>query len=182
MQPTSQKLDVIDSCLQKMLDCFPQKGRLTVQEIDDWHRDLSPFSAEAINFAFDSHRRNALFFPVAGQILDLCISYDPPDQRSTVTCDAACKAQHFKGYQWSDIRYLWKRVVGEEPFHFNNTNPRISKVLVQARALAGEYARSVVIERSRGAPAVIDWNYMLDELDRARGAAPEFRKHGESIF
>lgn len=103
--PTSQKLDAVLKWLQKMLDAFPQKGKVTQEEIEDWCRDLTPFSLQAIDFAFESHRRNALFFPLYGQILDLCISYDPPEQqvRSTANCDAICKARHGKGYGWRDM-------------------------------------------------------------------------------
>lgn len=112
MRPTSQKLDGIDSWLQKMLDRFPQKGQLTTSEIEDWHRDLAVFSLEAINFAFEKHRTNALFFPLAGQILDLCISYDPPENRvkSTAHCDAICKARHGKGYNGNDMLWMFGKM------------------------------------------------------------------------
>jgi len=109
MLPSSQKLDAIDNCLQKMLDAFPQKGRLTPEEVQDWHRDLTPFSLQAIEFAFDSHRRNAIFFPLYGQILDLCISFDGTNiPKNTTNCDAICKARHGKGYSEVDIKYLWE--------------------------------------------------------------------------
>jgi hypothetical protein len=108
--PTSQKLDVIDSWLQKMLDRFPQKGQISTSEIDDWHHDLGPFSVAAIDFAFESHRRNALFFPMTAQVLDLCISFDPPEQKPTSTCDAICKARHWKGYGWKDMYWMYERM------------------------------------------------------------------------
>lgn len=177
MQPTSQKLDAIDSWLRKMLDAFPQKGTITTEEIDDWQRDLTPFSVEAINFAFDTHRRNALFFPVYGQILDLCISHEPPEQRNTVTCDAACKAKHWTGYGWHDFLYLWKRMGGEQPLHFANKNPRLTPLLIQARALAGDKADSVVIARERASADVVKWRQLFDQLDALRSkGAPEWRR------
>jgi len=111
MQPTSQKLERIDSHLQKMLDYFPAKGELSPGEIQDWHRDLGDFSLEAIDFAFESHRRNAIFFPLPAQIIDLCISYDPPDPVvNTSRCDAICKARHGKGYHWNDMYWLFEKM------------------------------------------------------------------------
>jgi hypothetical protein len=103
MRPTSEKLDKIDSWLQTMLDRFPQKGQISTEEIQDWHHDLSPFSLAAIDFSFESHRTNALFFPMVRQILDLCISYDPPAPINTLVCDATCRARHGKGYSWKDM-------------------------------------------------------------------------------
>ena len=104
MLQTSAKLDKIDACLQMMLDRFPSKGVLSPEEIQDWHKDLTPFSSEAIDYAFETHRRNAIFFPLAGQILDLCISYDPPQYKEFKRqCDAICRARHGKGYGTRDM-------------------------------------------------------------------------------
>lgn len=110
--PTSQKLDVIDKLLQKMLDAYPAKGRITTEEVQDWHKDLTPFSVAAIEFAFESHRRNAIFFPLYPQIIDLCISYDPPDQqvRTNANCDAICRARHGKGYNSNDMMWLFHKM------------------------------------------------------------------------
>ena len=120
--PPSAKLDVIDNWLRKMLDRFPAKGQLTTSEIEDWHRDLAPFSLEAIEWAFEKMRMG-LYFPMNGPVLDLCLSYEPPDTPnvvSTSTCDAICKARHWKGYGEPDMKELWKRMVrmiaaGENP-------------------------------------------------------------------
>lgn len=113
--PSSTKLDAINSWLAKMLDRFPQKGTITESEVVDWHHDLTPFSLEAIEYAFDAHRRNAIFFPMNAQILDLCISYDPPGTKvvSTARCDIVCKSRHGKGYGEEDMKRLWGYVERE---------------------------------------------------------------------
>lgn len=109
--PSSQKLDLIDSWLQKMLDRYPAKGQITESEVVDWHRDLTPFSLEAIDFAFDKMRLG-IFFPMNGPVIDLCISYQPPEQRvvSSVHCDATCRARHGKGYNEADMKWLFQRM------------------------------------------------------------------------
>lgn len=112
IRPTSQKLDLIDNWLQKMLDRFPAKGQITTSEIQDWHRDLAPYSEAAIDFAFDKMRMG-IFFPMNGQALDLCMSYDPPDAPTTVStarCDATCRARHGKGYNENDMKWLFRRM------------------------------------------------------------------------
>lgn len=107
MQPTSQKLDAIDSWLQKLLDAFPAKGQLTTEEITDWHKDLTPFSVDAIDYAFETHRRNAIFFPIYGQILDLCISFNPPNLPvGNPRCGTECKSRHGKGYHFNDFFWM----------------------------------------------------------------------------
>ena len=110
--PTSQKLDLISKWLQKMLDAFPSKGRITAEEISDWYRDLTPFSGQAIEYAFESHRRCGLFFPLYGQIINLCVSYSPPDQDviSTERCDSLCKLRHGRGYGGNDMMWMFKRM------------------------------------------------------------------------
>ena len=111
MLPTSEKLDLIDNWLQRMLDAFPAKGQLSVQEIGDWHKDLLPFSAGAIEYSFEAHRRCGMFFPQFGQILDLCISYDGQTvPRSTHKCDSECKSQHWKSYQWNDWFWMMRKL------------------------------------------------------------------------
>jgi|SRR5580765_412315 len=147
MQPTSQKLDVIDSWLQKMLDRFPAKGNLTTSEIEDWHRDLGAFSLDAIEFAFDKMRMG-LFFPLNKSVLDLCISYDPPEQKSTFKCDPDCKAHHGKGYHWNDFFWMMTKlrapcVVGPDG------NPRTERATeVQIEALLTECDK----KRPQGSP------------------------------
>jgi len=39
-----------------------------------------PFTLTAIDWAFDTHRRLGNFFPKFGNILDLCIAWEPPEQ------------------------------------------------------------------------------------------------------
>lgn len=147
--PTSQKQDAIDRLLQKMLDAFPAKGTITPDEIADWHRDLNPFSLEAIEFAFDSHRRNAIFFPIYGQIIDLCISYDPPGQqlRTTARCDDECKSRHHKGYSEVDVKHLWE--------------------LYEKRR---EMVQHPMTEE--------EIEILLCDLDKKRGSKPEWRRIG----
>lgn len=112
IQPTSRKLDKISEWLQKMLDRFPAKGQISTSEIEDWYRDLSPYSEAAIDFAFEKMRMG-LFFPMNGQVIDLCMSYEPPDAPnvvSTVRCDATCRARHGKGYNENDMKWLFRRM------------------------------------------------------------------------
>jgi hypothetical protein len=112
MMPSSQKQDAIDKWLQKMLNAFPAKGQITPEEINDWHKDLGNFSLEAIDFAFEKHRTIAIFFPIYGQIIDLCLSYDPPDVlvKTNARCDATCQARHGKGYNENDMKWLFRRM------------------------------------------------------------------------
>lgn len=108
---TSEKLDWIDNWLQRMLMEFPSKGDLETVEIQDWHKDLAPYTLEAIEFAFDTHRRNGNFFPIQADILPLCESMDPRRNvvANTSSCDAICKARHGKGYGWNDMIWLFKK-------------------------------------------------------------------------
>ena len=111
--PTSAKLDVIDNWLNKMLDRFPQKGQLTTSEIEDWHRDLGPFSLAAIEFAFE-HMRMGLYFPMNGPVIDLCLSYEPresPHAKSNSSCDAICRARHGKGYYDADMIWVFGKAM-----------------------------------------------------------------------
>jgi len=174
-QPQLLKAQEISSWLNKLLDVFPQKGTITSTEVADWQKDLLPFSEAAIDFAFEAHRRNGLFFPVPGQIIDLCISYDPPDQsKNTLGCSPECKRLHGTGYGPEDIEWLWARIVGERPFFFSNGNARMSRELVQARALAGKNSQTVVVERKHKLE-VLDYEKLLDELDASRGGPPSWR-------
>lgn len=176
MLPTSQKLDVIDRWLQKMLDVFPQKQRIETHEIEHWHQVLTPFSVDAIEFSFGKHQDLALFFPLYGQILDLCIAFSPPDvvKSSTEKCDAICRARHGKGYGEEDIKYLMHRIVGDKPFYFKNGNPRMVKELLQAQVLAGENSGKLIVFHAATAD-VRDIESLLAELDGARGGAPQWR-------
>lgn len=99
--------DRIDSLLKEHLTIFPSKGDVTVEEIEHWHRDLQPFPVQAIEWAFDCHRRNARFFPLYGEILDLCIAYAPTTGQSV--CDTECRRKHGKGYGSNDILWLLEK-------------------------------------------------------------------------
>ena len=157
MLPISRKLDVIDSWLQKMLDRFPQKGQLSTSEIEDWHRDLTPFSVEAIDFAFEKMRLG-IFFPMNGQVLDLCMAYEPPEApnvRSNSRCDKQCKERHGKGYHWNDFYWMMGKL-RMPAFVGPDGNPRKEKA-TEAEIQA-----------------------LLTECDNKRpGGAPEFRQSTE---
>jgi hypothetical protein len=177
MMPSSQRLDAIDNWLQKMLNAFPAKGTITPEEINDWHKDLANFSLEAIDFAFEKHRTNAIFFPLYGQIIDLCISYEPPEPPSTFT--RIPSEEYGKGYGQADILWLWNRAFGRQRNRFPNGNPIINKPLVQARAL-GNLPSSVGLKRDaiyiEHEHKVVDWDALMDELDIVRGDSPAWRK------
>jgi hypothetical protein len=97
----------IDSLLKEMLNIFPSKGEVTDAEIEHWHKDLQPFPIQGIEWAFDTHRRNGRFFPVYGEILDLCIAWEPSTGQSV--CTAECKRKHGKGYGSNDILWLLQK-------------------------------------------------------------------------
>lgn len=101
-QPLLNVSDAIDSILKEMQNIFPKE--LTDAEIEHWHRDLQPFPIPTIEWAFDAHRRNGRFFPVFGEILDLCIAYAPNNGQPI--CDSECKRRHGKGYGSNDILWL----------------------------------------------------------------------------
>ena len=103
--PPLSKLQRIDELLKIQRDTFPQK-ELTPEEIERWEKDLANYPLEAIEYAFDQHRRLAMFFPVPGQILELCESYSPPADESD-KCSSECQSRHGKGYGWVEIRKLW---------------------------------------------------------------------------
>ena len=102
--PPLSKLDRIGELLQIQLETFPQK-ELTPAEIARWEQDLSGFSLEAIEFAFDTHRQLAMFFPVPFQIIDICKTFVPP-KAFAQGCNAECRDRHGKGYGENDILYL----------------------------------------------------------------------------
>lgn len=105
--PPLSVLDRIDSLLKEHLSIFPSKPELTEAEIEHWHQDLGSFPMEAIEYAFDSWRRNARFFPVYADIVELCGAWRS-SQKSSSSCDDECKARHHRGYGWNDILKLWK--------------------------------------------------------------------------
>lgn len=143
---TSNKRDVINRALKVQLQTFPQK-ELFAEEIGNWERDLDPFPVEAIEWAFDNWRRNGRWFPVYGDILDLCIEYQPKEEpQYKPGCSKECLAQHGKGYNWNDIRWLYDRY-----FSIRDSLPR--------RPMTdGEI------------------NKLLDDLDKKRGKAPAWRQ------
>jgi hypothetical protein len=104
--PPLSKLEKITDLLKTQLETFPQK-ELSPEEIERWVKDLEPFEIVAIEAAFDAHRRNGLFFPVPGQILDLCIAWQP-EPKYKPGCSRECLARHGKGYNENDIAKLWK--------------------------------------------------------------------------
>jgi hypothetical protein len=110
--PSSAKLNVISNWLEKLLDRFPDKGKITESETEDWFHDLRPFSLEAVEFAFETWRRSGLFFPKNGQILDLCLSYQSPETSnarviSNSPCDENCRSHHGRGYFDSDMLWVY---------------------------------------------------------------------------
>lgn len=145
--PTSKKLDLIDQWLQKMLDAFPQKGTITTNEIEDWHRDLAPFSEQAIDYAFETHRRNAIFFPMYGQIIDCCIAFSPPGDYRLPSIEA--RAGYGKSYNMTDFYWMLIR-------------------------LNAPCAVGPTVSMRKQAPTAAEWNALLDACDMKRyGGAPE---------
>lgn len=104
--PPLSKLDRIAELLRIQVETFPQK-ELTPEEIARWEQDLSDYPLPAIEYAFDQHRRLAMFFPVPGQILDLCESYELKTEQEE-RCSRECKSRHGLGYGWVEMRKLWQ--------------------------------------------------------------------------
>ncbi len=105
--PPLSKQELIEDCLKIQLETFPQK-ELTPAEIVRWGQDLGHYSEEAIKFAFEEHRLLAMYFPVPGQIIDLCKTWIPA-QKYVPGCDADCRDRHGRGYGESDVLWLLKR-------------------------------------------------------------------------
>jgi hypothetical protein len=121
-QPLLNVSDAIDSILTEMLAIFKDKAEVTDAEIEHWHRDLQPFPIPTIEWAFDAHRRNGRFFPLYGEILDLCIAYAPTTGQSV--CDAECRKRHGKGYGANDILWLLER--------YNQKRAELNRPLTEA--------------------------------------------------
>jgi hypothetical protein len=109
VMPPLSVLEHVDSWLKKMLLAFPEKGELSELEIEDWHRDLGVFPQQAIDFAFETHRRNGRFFPRYADILDLCIGWEP-EAKYRPGCSRECLGRHGKGYAWNDMYWLFNRM------------------------------------------------------------------------
>jgi hypothetical protein len=103
------KHDRIRELLKTMLQTWPQK-ELFADEIGHWERDLEVFPIVAIEQAFDSWRRNGRWFPVYGDIIDLCIAYQP-EPTYKPGCSKACLARHGKGYSEVDVKKLYELYV-----------------------------------------------------------------------
>jgi hypothetical protein len=142
-------LDKLDSLLKEHLAIFQTKGELTEAEIEHWHRDLGVFPIPAIEYAFDCWRRNGRFFPVYGDILDLCIAWAPAEKTGYVKCDAECRERHHRGYNEVDIKTLYQLVV--------------AKVSAAERMPQNKLTKTEISE-------------LLDQLDAKRGSSPDWRK------
>jgi hypothetical protein len=104
--PPLSKLEKIRDLLKIQVETFPQKD-LTPAEVERWGQDLGGYAIEAIEYAFDTHRRLAMFFPVPADILELCKTWAPA-QESTHLCSDECRERHGRGYGWTDGMKLWK--------------------------------------------------------------------------
>jgi hypothetical protein len=148
--------DRIDSLLKEHLNIFPSKGELSPEEIEHWHRDLSPFPIAAIDWAFDNWRRNGRFFPVYGDILDQVVTWEPPASQSKYVpgCDAICKARHRRGY-------------GEAAMYGLHDITRLNE-LIRRKIESENRTREQLLTDS-------EIESLYDELDKLRGSKPEWR-------
>jgi hypothetical protein len=110
--PPLSKLQRIQELLKIQSETFPQK-ELSPDEIGRWETDLAGYAMEAIEYAFDTHRRLAMFFPVPGQIIELCRTYLPESETTTRSCEPECQERHGRGYGWNDVMKLWKLYNGK---------------------------------------------------------------------
>lgn len=126
----------IRECLKIQLQTFPQK-ELFEEEIANWERDLDPFQIVAINEAFDAWRRNGRWFPVYGDIIDLCIAYQP-EPAYKPGCSRLCRERHGKGYSEVDINKLFKLYQTKMPhLSFPMTDAEIDSLLTELDKLRG---------------------------------------------
>jgi hypothetical protein len=119
---------------------------LEEDELKRWLRDLSKFQLKAIDFAFEQWRMNGRFFPMPADIMQLCSAWAPEEKKYIEGCNAECRARHGKGYGTADVQWLLRRYYA------------MKDQLPNRRMTAGEI------------------NNLLDELDKKRGAAPEWRQ------
>lgn len=103
--PPLSKQERIHELLKIQLETFPAK-ELTPEEIVRWEQDLDNYPMDAIEWAFEEHRRMAMFFPVPAQILQLCGAWEP-SQRPNTSCSPECRARHGKGYGETDVIWLF---------------------------------------------------------------------------
>lgn len=140
VMPPLTTFDRIDSLLQHELERFRStKAEITEEEVEHWHRYLEPYPLQAIEWAFDSYRRNGTFFPVYGNIIDLCKAWRPTEAQAGL-CEPSCRARHGRGYHANDMIWLFKN------YDFPD--------------------RPLTDQEISG---------MLDQLDKQRGRAPEWR-------
>jgi len=137
--------DRVDDLLKLQLATFPSKTELTEEEIERWHRDLEKYPIEAIDWAFDNHRRLSRFFPVPSDILDQLRTWEP-EQKYVDGCSRECQKRHGKGYGTNDM--VW---------------------LAEAYVMASK-------RLNRKALTDVEWEELLDQLDKKRGESPEWRK------
>ena len=145
-------LDVIDQGLKIMSQTWPQK-ELTPEEIENWHRDLGVFPKGTIEYAFDNWRRNGRYFPVYGDILDLCVAFQPPELQPV--CDVACKRRHGRGYGENPARGLHDVIM---------LNELVRRKIEREKRTAAQPLTDAEIEG------------LLDELDKMRGRKPQWRE------
>jgi len=147
------KNERIRELLKVQLMTFPNK-ELFEEEIANWERDLDPFPIQAIEWAFDNWRRNGRFFPVYGDIIDQCVSWEPSNKPKGA-CDAECKRKHNTGY-------------GENPALGLHDITRLYELV--CRKIEGEKRT----KDQRFSDEEIEG--LLVELDKMRGGAPQFRR------
>lgn len=145
-------LDVIDNWLKEMRRMWPAK-ELEMEEIEHWHLDLRDFPQETIDQAFENWRRNGRKFPIYGDIIDLCIAYQPEPKHPT-GCNAECKARHRNGY-------------GEAPFEGMHDITFLNELVVR------KIQKEKRTREQRFTDAEIEG--LLDQLDKKRGRAPAWR-------
>lgn len=148
--PPLSTSDRIDSLLKEHLAIFPSKSELTEGEIEHWHRDLGQYQTAAIEWAFDTWRRNGHFFPVYADITSLCEAWNPPELERK-GCDAACRRRHHQGYGEVDVKYLNSLVVG--------------KIMAEGRTREQRLTDSEI-------------DALLDQVDTRRGSHPMWRQDG----
>lgn len=138
-----------DKILQMIQESSQQFGKeLEDADFQRWLRDLARYPLTAIEFAFEKWHLGGRFFPQPADILELCTAWEPNIPKYVEGCDALCKGRHGNGYSETDMKYLCELVS--------------AKITSEHRSLDQSLTDA-------------DIDALLDDLDKKRGGAPEWR-------
>jgi hypothetical protein len=95
------KSEMIAGFLQNLALPSVFHRELTTADYELWDRLLSPYSAQAIEYAFDSWGRNGLKFPLPKDIIGLIDAYcSPPRFERTLPAGRQVLDNHWPAWWW----------------------------------------------------------------------------------